>query len=337
MAAVADIEGSPRPGAGELGREQSTARLRSFASRLAADLDVEAPLVCQSTKGLTWKLLGEVALLRFASTKCTLAYRAEAFQDYYLVKVQKQGCAAIGIGGRSILIGPGDVVLCDGAASHHYEFDDDNEHVCLILPKSVLASRIERRSPVVADMVNRPILGNRPAAAVIRSYAVGLIEQYDGVALTNDDQLVARVLSDAVLSCYTADFEHDRCGFDGWATVQQFVEANLEDPALRPGYICQRLQLRPRHLQALFRQRGTSCHKFIATIRLTEVCRRLRDPEHNRSITDIAYDVGFDDLSYFSRSFRRAFGQSPRQYRKLMIDSTTRRAAASRSTLPSWS
>ena len=33
-------------------------------------------------------------------------------------------------------------------------------------------------------------------------------------------------------------------------------------------------------------------------------------------MTDIAYDVGFGDLSNFVRTFRRAAGVSPREFRK---------------------
>ncbi len=38
--------------------------------------------------------------------------------------------------------------------------------------------------------------------------------------------------------------------------------------------------------------------------------------EEERSITDIAYDVGFGDLSNFVRTFHRAAGVSPRAFRK---------------------
>ena len=34
-----------------------------------------------------------------------------------------------------------------------------------------------------------------------------------------------------------------------------------------------------------------------------------------RAVTDIALDVGFDDLSNFIRTFRAEFGVSPRTYR----------------------
>jgi AraC-like DNA-binding protein len=36
-----------------------------------------------------------------------------------------------------------------------------------------------------------------------------------------------------------------------------------------------------------------------------------------RRIAEVAYEVGFNDLSYFNRSFRRRFGLSPREVREL--------------------
>ncbi|MCJ9728672.1 AraC family transcriptional regulator [Bradyrhizobium sp. PRIMUS42] len=35
-------------------------------------------------------------------------------------------------------------------------------------------------------------------------------------------------------------------------------------------------------------------------------------------MTDVALRWGFNDLSHFSRSFRRRFGMSPREYRNLL-------------------
>jgi AraC-like DNA-binding protein len=38
--------------------------------------------------------------------------------------------------------------------------------------------------------------------------------------------------------------------------------------------------------------------------------------EDDMAITDVAYDVGFGDLSNFVRTFRRAAGLSPRRFRQ---------------------
>ncbi|MEM6691819.1 MAG: helix-turn-helix domain-containing protein [Planctomycetota bacterium] len=60
---------------------------------------------------------------------------------------------------------------------------------------------------------------------------------------------------------------------------------------------------------------GTSPINYLIGLRIDEASRLLRSTD--RSITDIAFDVGFSDSNYFSRQFRKAHGQSPREYRKL--------------------
>lgn len=58
----------------------------------------------------------------------------------------------------------------------------------------------------------------------------------------------------------------------------------------------------------------TSPIKYLIGLRIEEAGRLLRSTD--RSITDIALDVGFSDSNYFSRQFRKTHGQSPRDYRK---------------------
>jgi AraC-like DNA-binding protein len=59
---------------------------------------------------------------------------------------------------------------------------------------------------------------------------------------------------------------------------------------------------------------GVTPHQYLVRARLKHAARLLADEE--RAITDIALDVGFADLSNFVRSFRRAAGVSPREFRK---------------------
>jgi AraC family transcriptional regulator len=59
---------------------------------------------------------------------------------------------------------------------------------------------------------------------------------------------------------------------------------------------------------------GVTPHQYLVRARLRRAARLLAEEE--RPITDIAYDVGFGDLSNFVRTFRRAAGVSPRQFRR---------------------
>ena len=58
---------------------------------------------------------------------------------------------------------------------------------------------------------------------------------------------------------------------------------------------------------------GVTPHQWIVRARLRDAAARLTTTR--APVTEIALDVGFDDLSNFVRSFRAEFGRSPRQYR----------------------
>jgi AraC family transcriptional regulator len=69
------------------------------------------------------------------------------------------------------------------------------------------------------------------------------------------------------------------------------------------------------HFLRLFAQvLGVTPHQYVVRSRLRHAARLLADD--TRSITDIAYDVGFGDLSNFVRTFHRAAGVSPRGFRQ---------------------
>jgi AraC-like DNA-binding protein len=69
------------------------------------------------------------------------------------------------------------------------------------------------------------------------------------------------------------------------------------------------------HFLRLFaRVLGVTPHQYLVRARLRHAARLLA--EDDRSITDVAYDVGFGDLSNFVRTFHRAAGVSPRAFRR---------------------
>src|SRR6185503_3462237 len=59
---------------------------------------------------------------------------------------------------------------------------------------------------------------------------------------------------------------------------------------------------------------GVTPHQYLLRSRLRRAARLLA--EESLPITDVAYDVGFGDLSNFVRTFHRAAGVSPRGFRK---------------------
>jgi len=56
---------------------------------------------------------------------------------------------------------------------------------------------------------------------------------------------------------------------------------------------------------------GLSTTEFIKKIRLNEARKMLE--EHNYTVSEIAYRVGFSDPSYFSKAFKKEFNRSPKE------------------------
>ncbi|HEX3129730.1 MAG TPA: AraC family transcriptional regulator [Thermoanaerobaculia bacterium] len=73
--------------------------------------------------------------------------------------------------------------------------------------------------------------------------------------------------------------------------------------------------LSPYHFLRLFAGvLGVTPHQYLIRSRLRRAARLLADD--TRPVTDVAFDVGFGDLSNFVRTFHRAAGVSPGAFRK---------------------
>jgi AraC-like DNA-binding protein/ligand-binding sensor protein len=58
---------------------------------------------------------------------------------------------------------------------------------------------------------------------------------------------------------------------------------------------------------------GLKFTDYVARVRLEDARTRLLNP--NLRVSEIAYDVGFQSLTQFNRTFKRVFGQSPSDFR----------------------
>jgi AraC-like DNA-binding protein len=73
-----------------------------------------------------------------------------------------------------------------------------------------------------------------------------------------------------------------------------------------------------RHVQRLFEGDGTTFSSFLVNQRLTRAYRMLCEPRFSFwEIGKIASYVGFSDLSHFGRSFRKLYGSTPREIRRV--------------------
>lgn len=108
-----------------------------------------------------------------------------------------------------------------------------------------------------------------------------------------------------------------------------WIAANRDRPIALDD-LAARAELSPFHFLRVFRRAiGVSPHQYLIRTRLAAAAELLAgDPD--RAITEVALDVGFEDLSNFVRTFRRAAGVTPTAFRDRKIFQASRRAGARR-------
>ncbi len=98
--------------------------------------------------------------------------------------------------------------------------------------------------------------------------------------------------------------------------IKDDIAANLFEQNLSAEVLANRHGISPRYVNMLFEAEGLSVSEFILARRLMQAHRMLSDSRlAKRAISAIAYDVGFRDLSYFNRTFRRRYGAKPSDIR----------------------
>lgn len=119
---------------------------------------------------------------------------------------------------------------------------------------------------------------------------------------TDTDPLLSRRLEAGKIACHRV------------LPALSFLEANYSEKVTlrRAAQLC---GLGPYQFSRAFKhEQGTTFREFLIIHRISKAIRML---EHSdASVTEVAFSVGFNDLSYFARMFRRYLGVCPSDYRR---------------------
>ncbi len=97
-------------------------------------------------------------------------------------------------------------------------------------------------------------------------------------------------------------------------------EGNLEKKGLpNVSYIAEQLAISPRYLSDLLKQEsGKTAIELIHIFLISEAKNLLRIGE--KGVTEIAYELGFENASYFTRLFKKQTGMKPLEFRKTNLN-----------------
>ena len=100
--------------------------------------------------------------------------------------------------------------------------------------------------------------------------------------------------------------------------TMDYVLENMENSNLNVSIICDELNIGRNRLQREIKDVvGLTPVEFIRSLRLNEAKKRLSD--YKQTVSEVAYAVGFNNLSYFSRSFKTEFGMLPSEWQEEQV------------------
>ncbi len=98
--------------------------------------------------------------------------------------------------------------------------------------------------------------------------------------------------------------------------IKAYIARNLGRTALSVPEVAERHGVTPRYVQMLFAAEGVTFSEYVLGRRLAQARQMLTEPAFtSRSISSIAFEAGFADLSHFNKAFRRRFGATPTDVR----------------------
>lgn len=284
--------------------------------------------------------LAPVNVVELSVTPChvlrTPRMIADADPELLCVAVASTGKLVVDQTGREAVLGSWDVALYDSSRPFDLQLGAGGERATVLrahIPKAALGQpegRLER-------LLARPLPGHGGFAGMLThflgsltagsaAYRPGDTARLAGIAADLLTAFVAHHLDEDGRSAMYSDLAEEPRKRALLLTIEAFVEQHLHDPDLSPSAIAGAHHLSVGYLHRLFSARDTTVAAWIRCMRLERAGRDLRDTaQRDVPVHRIAARWGFKDHSTFTRTFRAAYGLSPRDYRHTARSSVPRR------------
>jgi len=253
---------------------------------------------------------------------CERTPRHTGERDDVSISISLSGRIGISQRGHSYVVEPGEayVDLGDVPATARNLGAAARRDISLILTRRFL-----RDAGIDAgEILTRPIARTNAALRLIVSYAEGLrdLGDYPSPALAATISSHLRDLAILALGAAGDVAQAARPGLRAArlkalkSDIAQHIgpfSLSLEETARKHG-------ISPSYLRKLFAMEGTSFSAFVLQTRLDRAHQMLESALHAMmTISTIAYECGFADLSYFNRAFRRRFDCTPSDTRSAAL------------------
>ena len=269
------------------------------------------------TRYCSWQFGGlEFTEIHSASRQSLQVPQPEpAAPDSYYLPLQLNGSFYSGQYGRECHGGVRSMLLLDSHVPHWRDLGADSHLLNVRLPKPMLERYLADPQAVCMN----PVSADSGHGALVWDFINVLwarrakLRAADMSVLT---ELVTRMIASLFGALRDEEVETSRATDNQRCRVLECMAANLGDPQLDVQSVAAACGISPRYVHMLMRYTGRTFSQYLLEHRLERCRSALEGRPGRRSITEIAFGWGFNDVSHFSRSFRKRYGLSPREFRR---------------------
>jgi AraC-like DNA-binding protein/mannose-6-phosphate isomerase-like protein (cupin superfamily) len=230
-------------------------------------------------------------------------------RDHYEFMLILKGEVAMRQDDRVAVLGEGDMMIYHQGRPFNLACKEGCDLVMINIPEPVLQSRLPEASRLTATRLGGESKFGAFAGSVFRQ-----LMSFDG---TDDEKALARlsrsamdILAAALEGGLTSPAESRTRQAELLHRVKKYLLENLHNAELSIESIARANNISERTLSRVFVAEATTPIRWLWQQRLAASYKALMEG-NVRHVTDAALNSGFNDLTHFSRSFKRAYGKSP--------------------------
>lgn len=218
------------------------------------------------------------------------------------------------INGKIFPVGTRDLVMVNSGEIHSYTANENVDYFAILIYPAFFSDVKFSSKMLLENLIHQD--------DKVKDYIMEMYTEYANCETANDMVLkgIAYKLMAYLIRKYksvldASDSQLQKSKLERINTLIDYISAHYSEK-ISTSDLAKLCYISEGHLCRFFQENiGKSAIEYINEFRIEKASVMLTNTDE--SITDIALMSGFEDLNYFSRTFRKIKGKSPMEYRKL--------------------
>lgn len=235
----------------------------------------------------------------------------ESSHNNFFIGCILAGRANLSQAGHVAALERGDLAILDSTRSYEIDVPNGFDALWVRVPRYRIEGRLASIEQVISQRINGSAGIGNLASVMLRS----ALKEASRISATDANRITNSLLDllGLSLACEFAAAPSQSGGRQSTLRrIQQYIDAHLDDELLSLDTIAAAHALSSRYINKLFEREGVSTARWIRMRRL-ERCRADLENSEKRdlSISEIAFNHGFGNISSFNRAFKARFNVAP--------------------------